>query len=71
MNDLAQLKKDYVEARREICTHTMGSVFDLTLTVNYYKEQIENKPQAFRKYITAHRSLADREIPRRWPFTTS
>jgi hypothetical protein len=55
MNDLVQLKKDYDEARREMCTHTMGAVYDLTGVVNYYMEQIESKPQAFRKYITAHR----------------
>jgi hypothetical protein len=47
LNNIVQLEEDYIEARRKICGHTMGAVYDITGTVNYYLEQVKTSRRAW------------------------
>ncbi len=42
----------------------MGAVYDIIGAVNYYLEQVENKPQGLDKYITAYRALLTQRFGR-------
>jgi hypothetical protein len=55
MSELIRSKEDYVKARYEVCGFALTALIHLIGFLDYYGEQIENKPQGLHKFMKAHR----------------